>query len=364
MLWYDSASSYIKLSLFVSSGQTVTIEGVKLELGSVSTLQADLDNPPSEDVEKLKLDMYDLDPGRCAYLPWQNENLLDNWYFVGGGSQQGGGQFPINQRGQASYTGGVYGIDCWRSNRSTTTVTVESNGIHFSDSNTSDGGIRQSIETDLQEKTVTLSLLVSELSGSVTIWARSDVSFANYGRKSISSPGLVTVTATIPSGYSGNICFYVDGYGSPSSQVSATILAAKLELGYLSTLARKDEEGNWVLNDPAPNFQQELAKCQRYYIALNGFSWIGSGQVDGGGVSGQFFIPLPVTMRKVVPTIAGNFRVFNSSNIIQVTNVAATGNSSNGINGSFSISGWNDSSGGYLYVWLNANEILGISADL
>lgn len=27
-------------------------------------------------------------------------NLLDNWYFVGGGSQQGGGQFPINQRGK------------------------------------------------------------------------------------------------------------------------------------------------------------------------------------------------------------------------------------------------------------------------
>ena len=22
---------------------------------------------------------------------------------------------------------------------------------------------------------------------------------------------------------------------------------------------------NWVLNDPPPNFQQELAKCQRYY---------------------------------------------------------------------------------------------------
>ena len=32
-----------------------------------------------------------------------NRNLLDNWYFVGGGSQQGGGQFPINQMGQTSY---------------------------------------------------------------------------------------------------------------------------------------------------------------------------------------------------------------------------------------------------------------------
>lgn len=33
-----------------------------------------------------------------------NRNLLDNWYFVGGGSQQGGGQFPINQRGETSYS--------------------------------------------------------------------------------------------------------------------------------------------------------------------------------------------------------------------------------------------------------------------
>ena len=31
-----------------------------------------------------------------------NPNLLDNWYFVGGGSQQGGGQFPINQRARPS----------------------------------------------------------------------------------------------------------------------------------------------------------------------------------------------------------------------------------------------------------------------
>ena len=63
---------------YLTTQQSYTITAVKLELGSVSTLQADLDNPPSEDIEKLKLDMYDLDPGRCAYLPWHNENLLDN----------------------------------------------------------------------------------------------------------------------------------------------------------------------------------------------------------------------------------------------------------------------------------------------
>lgn len=43
-----------------------------------------------------------------------NPNLLDNWYFAGGGSQLGGGQFPINQRGQTEYIGAGYAIDRFR----------------------------------------------------------------------------------------------------------------------------------------------------------------------------------------------------------------------------------------------------------
>lgn len=336
---------------YLTTQQSYTITAAKLERGSVSTLQAELDNPPPEDVEKLKLDMYDLDPGRCAYLPWHNENLLDNWYFVGGGSQQGGGQFPINQRGQRSYTGtAVYGIDRWKLSQGTTeTVNIESNGISISTLAT----FVQAFENlGLQNgETITLSAVIDGvlISGSTTYNASSSyisVVEADGFRLAI-DPQNKYFQLFNSSGTSENL-----------------IQAVKLEKGYLSTLARKDESGNWVLNDPPPNFEQELAKCQRYYIALNGFGWIGSGQVDGGGVGGQFFIPLPVTMRKVVPTIAGNFRVYNSSNSIQVTNVVATGGSSNGINGGFSISGWNDSSGGPLYVWLNANEILGISADL
>ena len=240
--------------------------------------------------------MYDLDPGRPAWVLTQNENLLDNWYFVGGGSQQGGGQFPINQRGQASYTGGVYGIDRWKSNRTTTTVTVKSNGIQFSDSNTNQGGIRQSLETDFQNKTVTLSLLVLEVTGGVRVWARNNSNFASYGTNTITSPGLVTVTATIPSGYPGNFCFYIDGDVGMLSPVSATILAAKLELGTRSTLARL-VDGEWVLNDPPPNFQQELAKCQRYFVR---YSYPSSGVVGIIARSASWDrlpVPIPVPMR-------------------------------------------------------------------
>ena len=260
----DANATAYGIAIAVSNGQTVTLTAAKLELGSVSTLAADLATAQDETIEQLRLDMYDLDPGRPAWILTQNENLLDNWYFVGGGSQQNGGQFPINQRGQTSYTGTGYGIDRWKSNRATTTVTVESNGLQFSDSSTEQGGIRQSLETDFQNKTVTLSLLVSEVTGGIRVWARNDSNFATYLSNYIASPGLVTVTATIPSGYPGNFCFYIDGYAGSFSSVSATILAAKLELGTRSTLARL-VDGQWVLNDPPPNFQQELAKCQRMY---------------------------------------------------------------------------------------------------
>lgn len=73
-------------------------------------------------------------------------NLLDNWYFVGGGSQQGGGQFPINQRGQTRYTGGnIYGIDRWQSTGSNLVIAVESGCLSYTPSATF-STVRQYIE--------------------------------------------------------------------------------------------------------------------------------------------------------------------------------------------------------------------------
>lgn len=113
-LAYAGDSNYISIGN-LSGSYTDTLSAAKLELGSVSTLAADLEKGQDETIEQLRLDMYDLDPGRPAYILTHNENLLDNWYFVGGGSQQGGGQFPINQRGQTSYSGtNQNAIDRWK----------------------------------------------------------------------------------------------------------------------------------------------------------------------------------------------------------------------------------------------------------
>ena len=85
-------------------------------------------------------------------------NLLDNWYFVGGGSQQGGKQFPINQRGQTSYSGIGYTIDRWMMDVSSN-VSLLSEGLKFNS-----GRIAQTVNdfAKLLDKTVTFSALTSE----------------------------------------------------------------------------------------------------------------------------------------------------------------------------------------------------------
>lgn len=86
------------------------------------------------------------------------QNLLDNWYFVGGGSQSGNGVFPINQRGQTSYSAAGYGIDRWyRSTTATGNILVNANGLASS----TVLFIRQAndIQPQLIGKTLTYSIL-------------------------------------------------------------------------------------------------------------------------------------------------------------------------------------------------------------
>lgn len=148
-----------------------------------------------------------------------------------------------------------------------------------------------------------------------------------------------------------------------NTQGSITIQAVKLERGFLSTLARKDESGNWILNDAPPNFQQELAKCQRYFLKLTGYAWVGSGQIDNGEKDGQFFIPTPVSMR-ALPTCSGNLRIYNGSNDMEVDIMGISGYNENGANGAFTLSGFNNSSGSSVSIWSNTGESFALSADL
>ena len=294
-LWNSNDGS--AFSAIISATSAVTLTAAKLELGSVSTLAADLATAQDETIEQLRLDMYDLDPGRPAWILTQNENLLDNWYFVGGGSQQGGGQFPINQRRQTSYTGTAgYGIDRWTVTKNTSLGIIQ-NGITLSDaSSTGTVSLIQYVNpiSKYYGKTVTFSALIE--------------SYVLYSVTASISEGFINTFIPVPAignmligNASSNGCLYVRfGANSFPSGQSATILAAKLELGTRSTLARL-VDGKWVLNDPPPNFQQELAKCQRYLVPLY------SHQTPASIITANavyFFVPTPVTLR-TTPTISG-----------------------------------------------------------
>lgn len=168
-----------------------------------------------------------------------NRNLLDNWYFVGGGSQLGDGIFPINQRGQTSYAGGA-GIDRWSSDSqialTASGITISANAIYQNQSKEFFDG--------LLGKTVTYSILTT--GGAVK---SATIQFPS------SYPQSVTVQEIYNDGESSiGYALFPAGNGQAIRIIGVPVAAAKLELGTVSTLA----------NDAPPDFGEELRKCQRY----------------------------------------------------------------------------------------------------
>lgn len=153
------------------------------------------------------------------YLEYSRPNLLDNWYFVGGGSQNGNGVFPINQRGQTQYsTAGEFIFDRWK--LVSGTVTLTGSGL------TLNGTIQQTIEAVVdQQYTVTM----------------------------LTDSGIVSA----PSSFDPSTKVFSITYNS-----NATIKAVKLELGSFQTLAH-EENGVWVLNE-LPDYDVELLKAYKY----------------------------------------------------------------------------------------------------
>ena len=86
-------------------------------------------------------------------------------------------------------------------------------------------------------------------------------------RSDKSQIGVLHVTALIPSTCRYLQCAITSDRPPTSENSRAIVIAAKLELGPVQTLAHKDAFGNWVLNDPPPDKALELAKCQRYYLS-------------------------------------------------------------------------------------------------
>ena len=180
------------------------------------------------------------------------KNLLDNAYFVGGGSQLGDGVFPINQRGAATGTtpNNLYFIDRWRMTYGTAvgTWSLVSAGISLTPG--TNGEIRliqvPKYWSAMAGKKATLSVLTSD--GKL-----------RYGTATKPSSGAVYFFSD--SGVVGN-CVGTDI--RIQTTVACTIIAVKLELGTEQTLCHNegtDADPVWVLNE-IPDYEAELIKCK------------------------------------------------------------------------------------------------------
>lgn len=180
-----------------------------------------------------------------------NQNLLDNAYFVN----------PVNQVGKTEYSGAGNSIDRVGI-MGGMTLNVEDGGIRIQiDSATRFLSTVHKFGQTFAGKTLTASVLVSEVvEGTFVVWPR-NAAWGSYGMRSTSTPGLVSVTFTVPESAS-NLFWLCLGRDDPA-KLNVKLTAAKLEYGTEQTLARL-ENGKWVLNE-IPDFGLELLKCQRYY---------------------------------------------------------------------------------------------------
>ena len=177
--------------------------------------------------------------------------------------------------------------------------------------------------------------------------------------------GLYSTTITAPNTIS-DTSVKIRFNASYADTGNALISAIKLELGPIQTLAHQ-ENGVWVLND-IPNYAEELAKCQRYFIRLTAPSY-GNGFGIGRAYAAndcRVFFPLPVSLR-ASPTVAatglGNCALSGNGGSYSVTSVSYSGRTENGVILSFAASGLTANQL-YMLYRSGSDSNIDLSADL
>lgn len=201
-------------------------------------------------------------------------NLLDNWYFVGGGSQINYDVFPINQRAQTVYNN-INCIDRWKiPSTGALRVTVNSDSINILNTDSSNRyGFEQLIDSpkNIRGKIITATILLKNnlyYSGSVLIPAavptsNTNIFIVNCGGSS---------ELRIENKADGTLKFVI----MVGQSESLDVVAVKLELGSLQSLLNT---ANGVLQLlELPNFNEEYSECKRYFERLTGaFGFFGTG---------------------------------------------------------------------------------------
>lgn len=239
-----------------------------------------------------------------------NPNLLDNWYFGN----------PVNQRGQVEYTGTGYMVDRWiQGFDGTLTSTLTDDGIKIVARN---DGTYKNFEQILPyvptNTTFTMSFLVDNFASISQIYT--GFSTAQFDIRDN------LITWTFKTGGS------ISGVKTIGIQIkvgkTATIKAAKLELGDTQTLAHQDSSGNWVLNE-IPDFGEQLRRCTYYAekVETKDTPAITNSTFVPSGATSAVFI-LPYARKRTVPAInfndVSNYRIIARSISGRTTAFSAT----------------------------------------
>lgn len=210
-----------------------------------------------------------------------NPNLLDNAYWANRKS-------IINQREQEEYTGETYSLDRWKTQRNSL-ISLHEDYLHYSCSATANSGFWTTIEKERIP-------LNREITFSILMRGNGVIRVGQLGGEAVSLTDDWNVY-TVTWNYSeleeyGDVSYYFGIWGIDI--VEADIIAAKLELGSVQTLAHKEGD-TWALNDPPPNKALELAKCQRYQLKFSGPAMCAS-NINGNSL--DILLPVPVEMKK------------------------------------------------------------------
>lgn len=236
-----------------------------------------------------------------------HDNLLENWYFVGGGSQLGEGYLPINQRNQSVYNNAGFCIDRW-SISTGLELTLNNNYVTLNNTNANRQILTQLLSEpfEILGKTLVASAIIDGVlhSGFTVIPAEFPSSPTFYNLFSFDSND---ARIELRADGSARFEFVV------KANTSVMISAFKLEIGDVQSLGYY-KNGALVLNN-IPDYTTELLKCQRYYVTTIGF-FVGFG---ASTETFMCFVPLPVKMVKAptvtVPSSFGYFRQ-DSSHVV------------------------------------------------
>ena len=268
----------------------------------------------------------DYDPHMVRARP--RRNLLRNAFFVGGGSQKGAGNFPVNQKGQTEYafTTKNIAIDSWALWGVPSTMTLTNDGVIVGKKGEGENNYviwEQIVDEDIPEGAqLTASAL---LDNNELITLTIDPGWTYAGDATLKSISYRNETLWIRTTADNHIAvrFY---WGSAVALGSTSLYkAAGLEYGDAQTVAYKDNKGQWQPMEK-PDYGAELARCQRclYIPALSTFSTFYYASVNSA--SGDIFFPviLPVPMRATPAVTAINATLYVGAEQKTVTASAIT----------------------------------------